>query len=335
MSIRIGIDFGTSETDIYSLHNGIIVAEPTVAAFFADGDKIKATGSDAKKLIGKTAENTRIVFPVFEGEVVNEKIAGEVIKDFLKQAGYKKPVFSSETVIASVPCGADGKLIKKLENALKIAGFSKAVFIEAPVLSAFGQNVPLNESSPMFVIDMGGGTTNIAALSSDGVITGISATIGGKNIDVKLIDYIADKFGLQIGLLSAERLKTQVGSLFESDKMSMVINGRDLTTGRPRSEVIKALDIIEPIKRYYDKVFDLATEVLSKLPAEVSAEIRHSGIYLSGGASAIAGLDVYYSKKFSIPVKIAEKPKLAVALGLGAVISNPELIKKVKLTVSG
>ncbi len=328
MALKAGIDIGTSTTSIYALGNGIVLQEPTVVALGGENgkSKVKAVGSEAKKLIGKTAENTRVFFPVFEGEVVNEKYAATMLTEYLR-----KIKFQRGGVVASVPCGAESSLIKKLDDVLTGAGATQTFFVETPVAAAIGQGIPLSESTPCFVIDMGGGVTDIAALSLDGIIAGVSVGMGGKNVDVWLIDYIAENYSLQIGLLTAERIKIQIGSLFENDSLSTVVNGRDLTTGTPRSIVIKADDIAEPVKRYYNKIFEIASSVLSKLPPEVSAEIRHSGIYVSGGASGIVGLETYYRKKFGMNINIAEESSSCVATGLGVLASNPELLKSLKI----
>ncbi len=330
--IKIGVDLGTAETKIYSVGSGIVLNEPTVTAVSTDSaGEIKAVGIDAKKLIGKTAENTKILFPVFEGEIVNEGMATEMLSRFLKKTKCKKN-FSQTVAVFSVPCGFEESQIKKLSRVAERAGIATSYFVEVPLLSAIGMNIPLTESTPCFLIDMGGGTTNVSALSLDGIIAGISVSLGGKNIDTRLIDYIADAYGLQIGLLTAERIKTQIGSLYEADTLSTVVNGRDLETGRPRSIVLKAVDIFKPIAEYYDKIFELATAVLAKLPPEVSAEIRHAGIYISGGGASIAGLEEYYRKKFNMAINIANEPSLAVALGLGATVASPELLKKLSVS---
>jgi len=330
---KIGIDLGSSNTKIYSVGNGVALMESTVVAVATNGYKneIKAVGDDAKKLIGKTAENTKIVFPIFEGEVVNEKLATEMLSRFLKKIKFKQGMNIPLTLI-SVPCGAEVTLIKKFNKVATSAGLSNVYFVEAPILSAIGMGIPLTESSPCFIVDIGGGITNIAALSLDGIIAGISVSKGGRNIDTALIDYIADNYGLQIGLLTAERIKVQIGSLLDGDTLSTVINGRDLTTGRPRSIVLKAEDIVEPIREFFDKIFELATKVLSKLPPEVSAEIRHSGMYITGGSAGIVGLDTYCKQKFNMNINIASDPNVSTVLGTGTVLGNTELLKKIKIT---
>lgn len=333
MAVKAAIDIGTSCTRIYALGNGVVLDEPTVVALGIndESNKIKAIGSDAKRLIGKTAENTKVVFPVFEGEVVNEKLTAAMLDAYLKKIRYKQG-FSSPITAVSVPCGAEIALVKKLSRVLTAAGVNDACFVEAPLAAAIGQNIALSEATPCFIIDIGGGVTNIAALSLDGIIAGVSVSLGGKNTDVWLIDYIADNYGLQIGLLTAERIKIQIGSLFENDTLSTVVNGRDLATGRPRSIVLRADDVTEPIARLYDKIFEIAGSVLSKLPPEVSAEIRRSGLYISGGGAEIVGLENYYRKKFNMNINVADEPRMCVILGLGAAVGNPDLLKKIKIT---
>ena len=331
MAEKIAIDFDGLFTNIFKLGSGMVLSEPTVAAVgLSDTDDVKAVGSEAKKLIGKTAEDTKIVFPVFEGEIVNEKVAEKLLKVFLTKIGVAGK-FTGVEAVMSVACGTTAEMLCKFEKVAKNAGISKVWFIEAPLLSALGQRLPLSDSAPCFVIDMAGGTTNIAALSLDGVIAGISVNFGANKISIDIIDYVAEAYGLQIGLLTAERLKKEIGSLAQDDGLSTVINGRDIKTGKPRSVSIRAMDIIEPVRNYYDKIAELATSVLVKLPPEVSAEIRHAGVYVSGVSSSVYDLEKYYRKKLGMKVSVAENGLMSVALGGGITVANPNLIKKLAL----
>ena len=328
---KIAIDFGSQYTNIYKLGSGMVLSEPTVAAVGTDGKgEIKAFGLEARKLIGKTAENTKIVFPVFEGEIVNEKVASKLLTAFLRKIGIKSRLVSVHAVI-SVPCGASPDMIYKYEAVAVNAGINKVNFVEAPILAALGQRLPLTDSSPYFIIDMAGGTTNIAALALDGIIMGVSVNFGANKITTDIIDYIAEYYGLQIGLLTAEKLKKEVGSLLDDDALSTIINGRDIRTGAPKSMLIKALDLVEPIRRYFDKIAEITMSVLVKLPPEVSAEIHHSGIYITGLSSTIYGLDKYYTEKFNMIINISENPDMAVALGGGIALGNMNLLKKISV----
>lgn len=326
---KFAIDFDSAYTNIYKLGSGVVLSEPTVAAVGTDGKgEIKAAGADAGKLIGKTAENTKIVFPVFEGEIVNERVASKLLGYFLKKVGVTSRLMNVSAVF-SVPCGTEIQVLEKYIKVARAAGVDKIRFVEAPVLSALGQRIPLTDSSPCFLIDMAGGTTNIAALSLDGIIAGVSVNFGGNKISTDIIDFVAETYGLQIGLLTAERLKKEIGSLSEGDGLSAVVNGRDLLTGTPKAVSLRASDIMEPVRKYYDKIAEIAMSVLVKLPPEVSAEITHAGVYVSGGASAVYGLEGYYRQKFGMQINVAEGGDMAVALGGGIALGNEDLLKKI------
>lgn len=326
---KFAIDFDSLNTNIYKVGSGLILSEPTVASVREDEKlDIKAVGVEAKKITGKTTKDVKIVFPVFEGEIVNEKVASGVLGKFLDKVDEKKS-FTSNHALFSLPCGYSSELLQKYLNVAKKCGISKTYFAESPILSALGQKIALNDSNPCFVIDMAGGVTNIAAVSLDGVIAGISVNYGENKIYADIIDYVAEYYGLQIGLLTAEKLKKEIGSLDDGDALSTVVNGRDISTGSPRSVSIRAMDILEPIKKYYDKIAEISLQVLKKLPPEVSAEIRHSGVYVSGVASCVYGLEKYYLNKFNIPVNVSENGQYSVALGGGMVMGNMSLLKKI------
>ena len=326
----IAIDIGSSNTKIYRLGAGVVLCEPSVVAVAA-GEKrtVKAVGIDAKKLIGKTAEHPSIVCPIVEGAVVSERMAVEMLSSFLKKVQSSERVSSA---LVTVPCGLGEAEQYRLGMALKGAGISHYTFVQNPVCSALGMNVPLTEESPCFIVDMGGGITNIAALSLDGIIAGLSLSLGGSNIDAQLIDYIAFHERMKIGLLTAERLKQQIGSLIAGDSTQTVVNGRDIETGRPRSIALSSSDIYEPMKLYFDKVVEVVRMVLSKLPAEVSAEISRTGIMVTGGTSKVPGMAEYLSHKdrLDMPVTVADAPELSAVIGAGAVCGNKDLLKTIK-----
>jgi len=328
---KLAIDFDSAYTNIYKTGCGMVLSEPTVASVSITGkNELKAVGIEARKLIGKTAENTKIVFPVFEGEIVNETVAVKVLETFLRKVGVSSKLANVQAVF-SVPCGVTPETVSKYDSVAKSAGINKVFFVESPLLSALGQRLPLSDSSPCFVIDMAGGTTSIAALSLDGIIAGVSINVGGNKISTDIIDYVAENYGLQIGLLTAERLKKEIGSLDEKDGLATLVNGRDIKTGTPRSITLRALDIIEPVKKYFDKIAEIAMAVLVKLPPEVSAEIHHSGIHVSGSPAEIYGLEKYFTDKFNMQVNIAQNAGMVVALGGGTVVADNELIKKLAI----
>ncbi len=330
---KLAIDFDSVYTNIYMLGSGLVLCEPTVAAVSQDDKKeVKAVGDEAKKLIGKTSKNTKIVFPVFEGEIVNEKVATGLLSKFFEKIEVKNGIFGCQ-ILFSVPCGVTADMIEKYKKVAKNCGASKTFFVEAPLLSALGQRIPLNDATPCFIIDMAGGVTNIGAVSLDGIIAGISVNFGANKVSTDIIDYLAENYGIQIGLLTAERLKKEIGSLDEFDALTSIVNGRDVKTGAPKSISIKAKDILEPVKKYYDKVSELALSLLKKLPPEVSAEIRHAGVYVSGLGANVYGLEKYYSNIFDMQINVSESATSSVALGGGVALGDGELLKKIALPV--
>lgn len=329
--IKLAIDLGSSVTKIYKIGSGIVLAEASCVAVASGTNMVKAIGEEAKQLIGKTAEYTTIVFPVFEADIVNEQMASVMLSYFLKKINIGKGQAKRTEVLFSVPCGCDNALLDKYYRLAEACGIGLVHFVEVPFLSAFGQNLTLNESSPVFVVDIGGGSTNIAAFSLDGIIAGIGLNIGGGNIDSHIIDVVADSFNLKIGLLTSEKLKRTAASLYEADNESMVVNGRDITSGRPRSVAVSSGDIYECAKVFADKIAEYTSMVLAKLPAEVSASVWHSGIYLSGGGAKLIGLDDYLSRKLQMDVNLAEEAQMSVVLGGGRTVGNPDILETVRI----
>lgn len=327
----IAIDMGSVNTVIYQLGSGVVLSEPSVVALSVNGkSSIRAVGSEAKKLIGKTAETTKIVFPIVEGEIADIKNATAMTENFLNKITLRKLSLRPKALV-SVPCGIENDEIKKYAKVLSGAGVYNADFVESPILTALGLGIPVSESTPCFIIDVGGGTTNIAAVSLDGVIAGVNVNMGGRNVDAMIINRIADLFGLRIGMLTAEKIKTQIASLIEGDATRTVINGRDIESGKPRSVSVSASDVLLPVAAFFDKIFEIASMVMAKLPAEVSAEIRRSGVYFSGGVSRLPGLDGYFREHMAIRANVFEDPEMTAAIGGGILLGDEKLLKKLRI----
>lgn len=327
----IAIDLGSVNTVIYQLGSGVVLSEPSVVALSVNGkSSIRAVGSEAKKLIGKTAETTKIVFPIVEGEIADIKNATAMTENFLNKITLRKLSLRPKALV-SVPCGIENDEIKKYAKVLSGAGVYNADFVESPILTALGLGIPVSESTPCFIIDVGGGTTNIAAVSLDGVIAGVNVNMGGRNVDAMIINRIADLFRLRIGMLTAEKIKTQIASLIEGDATRTVINGRDIESGKPRSVSVSASDVLLPVAAFFDKIFEITSMVMAKLPAEVSAEIRRSGVYFSGGVSRLPGLDGYFREHMAIRANVFEDPEMTAAIGGGILLGNEKLLKKLRI----
>jgi len=324
-SSLIALDMGSSNTYIYQSGMGIILEEPSVIALDTEKGKIKALGTGAKQLMGLAIEETEVISPLFEGTIENELAVKKMLKGFLQKIGYKM-----QPMVVSVPCGIENVKLDLLQKTLGSVGCGEVSFVESPILTALGMGI-LADSAPRFIINIGGGTTNISAVSSRGIIAGVNINFGGQNIDSMLINAIEQKYGLRIGMLTAEKLKNQLASMFPEDKLSHVVNGRDVMTGRPRPLSVDAGSIFPTLQTFFDIVCNVAIKLMAKLPPEVLAEINRSGIYVSGGVSKIAGLADYLTEKFQIKTIIASSPEYSNVLGAGQLLSNKPLLKKLRI----
>lgn len=330
--IKIAIDMGTSVTKIFRAGSGVVLSEPSCVAVNTETDQVKAIGGEAKRLLGKTAEFTKIIFPVYEGEIVDLRMATAMLDEFLNKVGLRASRRHIE-VLFSVPCGITEKALSAIYSLCDELGIARLHFVEVPYLSAIGQDLPISDSNPAFVMDIGAGVTNIAVLSLDGIIAGMSVNIGGNNMDAHIIEYVAEKCGLRIGSQTSEKLKNTVASLLPGDNQSTLINGRDISSGHPRSVSVSSRDILIPVSSYVDKIVEYASMVFRKLPAEVSAGICKSGVRLSGGVCKIVGIGEYIRQKLGIEteVHVCDEPQMAVVLGGGRVVATPNTLKKIRL----
>ncbi|MBQ8885088.1 MAG: rod shape-determining protein [Clostridia bacterium] len=326
--IRIAIDLGTSMTKIFRADagNGLVLAEPSCVAVSGSEREIRAIGKEAKKLVGKTAEFTEIVFPVYEGEIVDGRLAAVMLKKFLERVGVTAATLRRTEAVFSVPCGADAAIKADYAALAEECGLKKVRFVETPFLAALGSDAVLSESSPVFTIDIGGGVTNIAAVSLCGVIAGLSMNIGGNNMDANIIARIEQFKGLRIGALTAERVKNEIGSLSPVARGTTVAEGSSVSTLRPSSVSVQAAEIVDCLRVYVDKIVEYASLILRKLPAEVAAEVNRSGVYLSGGVAKLSGVAEYVSKRLEMRTHVSDEPQFAVIMGAGTLARDKRLL---------
>ena len=330
MKNTVAIDLGSSKTAIYKAGEDIVLYEPTVIAL-ERGEKrrVKEVGVDAKRLIGRASDSTEVISPVFEGEVNNSEALTGLLEQFLNRITLRK-LSARPRVILNVPCGADLTTIRKYESVLNACDVTDYSFVESLVLTNLGLDLQMS-MTPNFIVDIGGGITEIGAVSADGVICGVSVNMGGLSVDTMLQTYIEEAFGLKIGKLTAEKVKLTIGSLLNMDNLSMVVNGGDVASGRPRAISISSQDIYQPIKVFYDKVFEIVQMVMAKLPAEVLADIRRSGVNFSGGGSKIVGLEDYFRNQMGMRANIFDKAEVAVSLGGGKLAFDKKLLEKFEI----
>ena len=325
---KLAIDLGSSTTKIYraDTSSGIVLSEPSCVAVSSDGE-VKAIGKDAKNLTGKTAEYTSIVYPVYEGEIVDMRLAAEMLKAFLKRVGVKPSALSRAQILISVPCGISERSLDEYAMLTEECGLRKVFFVEQPYLAAVGADLVLTHTDPVFCIDVGGGVTNVAVVSADGIIAGLSMSIGGNNMDANILSKVAKTNGLRIGALTAERIKNEVGSLAVGARGTIVAEGSSVETYRPAAASVQASDITDCIRVYVDKILEYAGAVLKKLPAEVAATVNRNGVFLSGGIMNIPYLPQYIGKGLDMRYHVCEEPQYATVLGGGDMLRDRQLLR--------
>ena len=329
--IKLAIDLGSSVTKIYRADagSGVVLAEPSCVAVSGVNHEIKAIGKDAKKLVGKTAEFTEIVFPVYEGEIVDMRLAEAMLKEFLSRIGIRPSVLKRSFTVFSVPCGASAKLREDYAALAEECGLKRLCFVEAPFLAALGADAVLSEANPVFCLDIGGGVTNAAVLSLDGIIAGLSMNVGGNNMDANIIDRIEACKGLHIGALTAERVKNEIGSLAVGARGATVVEGSLVSAMRPGSVSVQASEIEPCIRIYIDKILEYASLVLQKLPAEVAAAVNGNGVYLSGGVVKLSFVPEYIAKKLDMRIHVCDEPQFAVVTGGGAAVRDERILARI------
>ena len=328
--IKLAIDLGSSMTKIYraDTNSGVVLAEPSCVAIVGANQEVKAIGKEAKNLIGKTAEYMQIVYPIYEGVIVNMRLAVLMLQDFLSRIGIPKTALRHAQILMSVPCGFGGQLLTDYETLVEECGLKRVRFVEQPYLGALGGGAILSETDPIFCLDIGGGVSNAAVISANGIISGIAINVGGNNMDANIIAKIANTNQLHIGALTAEKIKNEIGTLSLSALGTMVAEGSSTITFQPSSTSVQASELTECIRVYINKILEYAGGVLCGLPAEVAAAVNRNGVYLSGGVMKIAHVPQYISSKLGMRYHITEEPQFATVLGGGVLLQEKDLLRR-------
>ena len=325
---KLSIDLGSSMTKIYraDTSSGVVLAEPSCVAVAGEEKEVKAIGKEAKNLIGKTAEYTSIIYPIYEGEIVDMRLAAAMLKEFFVRIGIKPSALRRAHVTLSVPCGASEDVLSDYADLAEECGLKKVFFVEQPYLAAVGAGAVFSDSDPVFCLDIGGGVTNVAVVSADGMIAGVSMNIGGNNMDANIMEKVARMNGLKIGALTAEKIKNEICSLSPTARGPLVAEGSSTESMRPSSSSVQAADLTDCIRVYVDKILEYAGAVLRKLPAEVAATVNRNGVYLSGGVMKLPYLPQYIGAKLEMRYHVYEEPQYATVLGGGAVVREKTLL---------
>ncbi len=329
---RIAIDMGSGVTKIYMSGCGVVLMEATCLAVEYDesgeGAYIKAFGDKARQLSGRSALNTHIVNPVFEGDIVNFELAVQLMRYFLEKIEITKKAARRTEAIFVLPCGIKKEQLARYSALAENLGFAASYYTQTPYAAVLGHNVTVGESVPTFSLDIGYSIANMGVFSQDGIISGLNVNLGGGNIDVHIMQELEAHHNIRIGALSAERLKNTVGSLLEDDNKMTVVDGREITSGAPSSVAINSEQIYGVITTYVDKILEYALLIISKLPAEVASAVMRGGVYLSGGLLKMDGLKEYIERKLNIPAITSEEPQLCAVIGGGTIISSDLFFEK-------
>lgn len=325
----LGIDLGTANTLVYVRGKGVVVREPSVVAIRTDTKTIEAVGEAAKKMIGRTPGNIRAIRPMKDGVIADFDITATMIKYFIRQAQKQRSIFPRHpNVMVCVPSGITAVEQRAVEDATKQAGAREAFTIEEPFAAAIGADLPVWEPMGSMVVDIGGGTTEVAVISLGGIVTCRSVRVAGDEMDEAIIQFIKRQYNLMIGERTAEQLKMDIGSALKLDEEEkMEIRGRDLLTGLPKPLAISSNEITEALMDTVSSIVEAVKVTLEKCPPELAADIMDRGIVLTGGGALLRNLDKLLTRETGMPVVIAENPLDCVAIGTGRALDNIHLFK--------
>ena len=335
VSHDLGIDLGTANTFVFVKEKGIVIREPSVVARRKEDQKILAIGSKAKKMIGKTPEAIEAVRPLADGVIADFDACLAMLSYYIKlvhQSPGIIPKIPKPKVIIGVPSGITEVESRAVQDAALSAGARKAYLIEEPMAAAIGIGLPIEEPSGQLLIDVGGGTTEIAVISLGGIVVERCLRIAGDEIDEVIVNFVRLKHGLILGLASAEEIKINIGSAMPMKKEKVyVVRGRDLESGLPRSLKITSVEIREAISPIVQQIASSVTDTIEETPPELLADILKHGIIMAGGVSQLYGLEKFISEITKMPVWVADDPLTCVVKGCGKLLDDNKLLKKVKL----
>jgi rod shape-determining protein MreB len=330
----MAVDLGTANTLVYVRGRGIVLNEPSVVAINTKTGAILAVGAEAKQMIGRTPAHIVAIRPLKDGVIADFDVTEKMLRYFIQKV-HRRSFLAKPRVVVCVPSGITGVEQRAVEEATISAGARSAFIIEEPMAAAIGAGLPVHEPTGNMVVDIGGGTTEVAVVSLGGIVTSQSIRIGGDELDEAIITYIKKEYSLMLGERTAEEIKIAVASAFPMpDEPQAEIRGRDLVTGLPKTIVVSAEEIRRAIEEPVNAIVDAVKNTLDKTPPELAADIMDKGIVLAGGGSLLKGLDERLKHETGMPISIAEDPLFAVAVGSGKCLEEFEALKRVLISSS-
>lgn len=326
----IGIDLGTANTLVYLRDHGIVINEPSVVALNKKTGTVVAIGAQAKQMIGRTPGHVTAVRPLVDGVISNFEVTEELLAYLISKANAISKKSVRPRVVVGVPSGITSVETRAVYDAAKNAGAREVFIVEEPMAAAIGINLPIKDPVGSMIIDIGGGTTDIAVISLGGIVRSKNLHIAGDRLNNDVINYIRDEFRVLIGERTAESVKIAIGSAIKgASPMEAVIRGRDLVTGLPREVVVTDSDIRDALASSISGLIDAVKEVVETTPPEVLSDVMSRGIILVGGGALLRGLDTVLSQALNVPIYVANDPLTAVARGAGIVLENMDMFKDV------
>jgi rod shape-determining protein MreB len=324
----MGIDLGTATTLIYVKGKGIVLEEPSIVAIDKENNKVLAVGREAKKMVGRTPENIVAVRPLKDGVIADFEITEKMLRYFIQRV-HKNVAFARPRIVICVPSGITPVEKKAVVETTEQAGARAAYIIEEPLAAAIGTNLPVDKPSGSMIIDIGGGTSEVAVISLGSIIVSQSLRIGGDEMDEAIIYYLKKEHNLFLGERTAEKVKMEIGSAFPlEDEKKMEINGRDLVTGLPKTIIVTSQQMRKALEKELNDIVNAIVEVLDVTPPELASDILKRGIVLAGGGALLKGIAERISRETHCDVRLAPDPIAAVAMGAGKCVEDFNAYKK-------
>ena len=328
----LAIDLGTANTLVYVEGQGIVLREPSVVALNTHNSEVQAVGSDAKEMLGRAPGNIEAIRPMKDGVIAHFEVTEKMIRHFIRKVHNNRRTLLRPRVVIAVPSGITQVESRAVRDSALSAGAREVFLIEEPMAAAIGVDLPVQEPSGNLIVDIGGGTTEVAIISMSGVVFSKSVRVAGDEMDEAIINYVKKKYNLLIGARTAESVKMEIGSAYPIGKsMTMEVKGRDLVAGIPKTLIISDEEIREALTETFSTIVEAVKIALERTPPELAADIVDKGIVVAGGGSLIKGLDTLLGEATGLPISLATDALSAVALGSGKVLSDSKLLKKVSI----
>jgi len=329
-STDIAIDLGTANTLVFVKGKGICLREPSVVALNTHTKEIQAVGTEAKQMLGRAPGSIQVIRPMKDGVIAHFEVTQQMIRHFIQKVHNNRKSMVRPRVVIAAPSGITQVEKRAVRDSAESAGAREVYLVEEPMAAAIGVDLPIEEPSGNMIVDIGGGTTEVAIISMSGIVFSKSVRVAGDKMDDAIVNYVKRKYNLSIGEPTAEKIKIQIGTAYPRDqRVTMQTKGRDLVAGIPKTLVLSDEEVREALQETFSTIVETVKIALERTPPELAADIVDKGVVVTGGGALIKGLDVLLREATGLPITLAEDPLSVVALGVGKLLSNPKLLKKV------